>query len=210
MNNQNTIFTTVLLVLGCVALSPVAQARQPGEDRGNGNSAAERVEALNLGTTGSNNTAHGWFSLFSNTTGFGNTADGFQALYSNTTGSANTAIGSQALLTNTTGTNNTALGAHALSNNVNGANNTAVGISALAAATGSGNIGVGDSAGGFVTTANHVICIGSFGQNVNDSCFIGNIAFQPSEGVPVLINAADKLGTPTSSGRFNDDIRSMA
>ena len=261
MSNQNTIFTTVLLVLGCVALSPVAQARQPGEDRGNGNSAAERVEALNLGTTGSNNTAHGWFSLFSNTTGFGNTADGFQALYSNTTGSANTAIGasallsnttgfgntaigglplfsnttgskntavgfqalvanttrdsntavgSQALLTNTTGTNNTALGAHALSNNVNGANNTAVGISALAAATGSGNIGVGDSAGGFVTTANHVICIGSFGQNVNDSCFIGNIAFQPSEGVPVLINAADKLGTPTSSGRFKDDIRPMA
>jgi len=278
MSNQNTIFTTVLLVLGCVALSPVAQARQPGEDRENGNSAAERVEALNLGTTGSNNTAHGWFSLFSNTTGFGNTADGFQALYSNTTGSANTAIGasallsnttgfgntaigglplfsntegddntalgngalfsnttgsentavgfqalvanttrdsntavgSQALLTNTTGTNNTALGAHALFNNVNGANNTAVGISALAAATGSGNIGVGDSAGGFVTTANHVICIGSFGQNVNDSCFIGNIAFQPSEGVPVLINAADKLGTPTSSGRFKDDIRPMA
>jgi len=91
MSNQNTIFTTVLLALGCVALSPVAQARQPGEDRGNGNSAAERVEALNLGTTGSNNTAHGWFSLFSNTTGSANTAIGASALLSNTTGFGNTA-----------------------------------------------------------------------------------------------------------------------
>jgi hypothetical protein len=278
MKNRNITFTTILLVLASFAVSPVAQARQQSEDRGNGNSAAEGVQALNLSTTGSDNTAHGWFSLFSNTTGLSNTADGFQALYSNTTGSANTAIGasallsnttgfgntaigglplfsntegddntalgngalfsnttgsentavgfqalvanttrdsntavgSQALLTNTTGTNNTALGAHALFNNVDGANNTAVGISALAGATGSGNIGVGDSAGGFVTTANHVICIGSFGQNVNDSCFIGNIAFQPSEGVPVLIDATDKLGTPISSGRFKDDVRPMA
>jgi hypothetical protein len=271
-------FFLIPLALAWLVLSPVTQARRPSEDRGNGNSAAENVQALNLSTTGSNNTAHGWFSLFSNTTGLSNTADGFQALYSNTTGSANTAIGasallsnttgfgntaigglplfsntegddntalgngalfsnttgsentavgfqalvanttrdsntavgSQALLTNTTGTNNTAVGAHALFNNVNGANNTALGIAALATATGSGNVGLGDSAGGFVTTANHVICIGSFGQNVSDSCFIGNIAFQPSEGVPVLIDATDKLGTPISSGRFKDDIRPMA
>jgi len=278
MRNLDIIFAVNLLAAACLVFSPVAQARRPSEDRGNGNSAAENVDALNLSTTGSNNTAHGWFSLFSNTAGLSNTADGFEALYSNTTGSANTAIGvsalvsnttgfgntaigglplfsntagndntalgngslfsnttgsentavgfqalvanttrdsntavgSQALLTNTTGTNNTALGAHALVNNVNGANNTALGISALSAATGSGNIGVGDSAGGFVTTANHVICIGSFGQNVSDSCFIGNITFQPSEGVPVLIDAGDKLGTPVSSGRFKDDIRPMA
>ena len=71
------IFTTTLLVLYCFALSPVAQARRPSEDRGNGNSAAENVDALNLGTTGANNTAHGWFSLFSYTTGSSNTADGF-------------------------------------------------------------------------------------------------------------------------------------
>src|SRR5436190_11378878 len=278
MKNQNTIFATILLVLACFAASPVAQAKQPTEDRGNGNSAAENVQALNLNTTGSDNTAHGWFSLFSNTTGLSNTADGFQALYSNTTGSANTAIGasallsnttgfgntaigglplfsntegddntalgngalfnnttgsentavgfqalvanttrdsntavgSQALLTNTTGTNNTAVGASALFNNVNGANNTAVGISALAAATGSGNIGVGDGAGAGVTTANHVICIGAFGDNVSDSCYIANIAFQPSpSGVPVLINGSEKLGIVTSSLRFKDDIKAM-
>ena len=90
MKNRNTIFTAALLVPACIALLPVAQARQLSEDRGNGNSAADNVDALNLSTTGSDNTAHGWFSLFSNTTGSLNTADGFQALYSNTEGSANT------------------------------------------------------------------------------------------------------------------------
>jgi hypothetical protein len=71
---------------------PVAQGKQPSEDRGNNNSAAENVSALNLGTTGFFNTAHGWFSLFGNTTGSANTADGFQALLSNTTGDSNTAM----------------------------------------------------------------------------------------------------------------------
>jgi trimeric autotransporter adhesin len=41
------------------------------------------VDALKLSTAGSNNTAYGWSSLFSNTTGSSNTADGFQALYGN-------------------------------------------------------------------------------------------------------------------------------
>ena len=83
----------LVLALACLALLPVAQAAPPpkGEDRGNGNSAAENVQALNLNTTGPNNTAHGWFSLFSNTSGSSNTADGFRALYSNTSGFQNTA-----------------------------------------------------------------------------------------------------------------------
>jgi hypothetical protein len=120
MKNPNTMFTTILLLLGCCALSPVAQAKPPpSEDRGNGNSAAENVDALSLGTTGSNNTAHGWFSLFSNTTGSSNTADGFQVLYSNTAGDANTAVGYQALFSNTT-SSNTAIGTSALFSNTTG------------------------------------------------------------------------------------------
>src|SRR5213593_3535235 len=93
----------ILFALACLALLPVAQAAPPpkGEDRGNGNSAAENVSALNPSTTGSNNTAHGWFSLFGNTTGSANTADGFQALHSNTTGFQNTADGAFALFSNT-------------------------------------------------------------------------------------------------------------
>src|SRR6184192_4393903 len=96
MSNQNTIFTTVLLVLGCVALSPVAQARQPGEDRGNGNT-ADGFQALYSNTTGSANTAIGASALLSNTTGFGNTAIGGLPLFSNTEGDDNTALGNGAL-----------------------------------------------------------------------------------------------------------------
>src|SRR6266571_4648067 len=103
MKNRKLTHTTIFLALGFLALLPGAQAKQPSEDRGNGNSAAENVQALNLSTTGSDNTAHGWFSLFTNTSGSTNTADGFQALYSNTTGSKNSANGYQALFSNTIG-----------------------------------------------------------------------------------------------------------
>src|SRR6266480_4737363 len=101
MKNRKTKSTIILLGLGFFALcspalSPGAQAKQPSEDRGNGNSAAENVDALNLGTSGSDNTAHGWFSLFTNTSGSTNTADGFQALFGNTTGNFNNAFGSGA------------------------------------------------------------------------------------------------------------------
>jgi hypothetical protein len=130
MKDRN-MFTTILLVLACFAVSPVAQARRPSEDRGNGNSAAENVQALNLSTTGSDNTAHGWFSLFSNTSGSSNTADGFQALLSNTTGTNNTATGFGALFSNTAGNTNTAMGFEALFSNTTASDNTATGFGAL-------------------------------------------------------------------------------
>jgi hypothetical protein len=44
-------------------------------------------------TTGSGNSAQGYYALNSNTTGSGNSAQGYQALYSNTTGSGNSAQG---------------------------------------------------------------------------------------------------------------------
>jgi len=169
MRNRNTLFTTILLGLACFALSQLARATPPPkpEDRGNGNSAAENVQALNLGTTGSDNTAHGWFSLFSNTTGSSNTADGFQALYGNTEGGDNTAYGFQALHTNTgrldtqagsfntavgyqalhsnsgnsfrTGSFNTAIGYQALYSNATGIESTAIGYQALFSDIGSGD-----------------------------------------------------------------------
>jgi hypothetical protein len=131
---KTTILLPLIVVVGvCFALAPVAEGVPPrrGEDRGNGNSAAENVDALNLGTTGSDNTAHGWFSLFSNTTGSTNTADGFQALYSNTDGGSNTANGFQALFSNTFGSQNTADGFQALHSNTTGIQNTANGVQAL-------------------------------------------------------------------------------
>jgi hypothetical protein len=87
------IFIATMIALACIALISAAQAKQPSEDRGNGNSAAENVDALNPGTTGSDNTAHGWSSLFSSTTGSFNTANGHGALYGNSVGDNNTAVG---------------------------------------------------------------------------------------------------------------------
>ena len=84
--------------------TPTPTATPPlGEDRGNNNSAAEHVDALNTNTTGSYMTAHGWHALSANTTGSNNTANGSYALFSNMTGWSNTAVGAYSLQNNTTG-----------------------------------------------------------------------------------------------------------
>src|SRR5439155_21333221 len=127
MKDQNIMFTSVLLAIACFALSPTATAGRPrpsptpsSEDRGNNNSAAENVDALNIATTGPNNTAHGWNSLSANTAGSDNTANGFKTLFNNTIGVFNTATGSQALFSNTDGIQNTATGDLALFSNTSG------------------------------------------------------------------------------------------
>jgi hypothetical protein len=114
-----------------------------------------------------------------------------------------------ALQGNTTGLDNTALGANALASTTTGQNNTAVGVSALLNnSTGSSNIALGPLAGQNVTAASHVICIGDQGQDVSNSCYIGQIFGQTSSsGVPVIINANHKLGTATSSKRFKEGIK---
>jgi uncharacterized coiled-coil protein SlyX len=170
--NQIKIFTTILSVLACCfAVAPLAEAK-PGEDRGNGNSAAEHVDALDLLTTGSNNTAHGWFSLFSDTSGSSNTAAGFKALYSNTTGTANTAIGDFALFSNDssgngTANNNMAVGSGALNGNIDGSGNTAVGTEALFDNTVSDNTAVGFQALTNNTIGLHNTALGTFALTRN-------------------------------------------
>jgi hypothetical protein len=141
-------FLLIPLVLGCFALSPMAQAVVPAPDGGyvGGNTAEGQGALLNL-TTGTFNTGTGYFSLQSNTTGnfntaigagalFNNTAEqntaiGAGALLSNTTGNLNTASGEAALFFNTIGNQNTATGAGALQSNIGGDFNTATGVSAL-------------------------------------------------------------------------------
>jgi len=69
---------------------------------------------------------------------------------------------------------------------------------------------LGAQAGGNVTTAGNVICIGSNGANVSNSCFIGNIfGVTSSGGAGVFVNAVGQLDTTTSSRRFKDDIKPM-
>jgi hypothetical protein len=172
---------------------------------------ATGARALLNNTTGNTNTADGAFALLSNTRGNSNTAIGDSALFSNTAGSGNTANGVNALYRNANGGSNTAIGVGALIANVTGNFNTANGASALLKNTsGTRNIALGASAGSNVTTAGNVICIGTAGQNVNNSCYIGQVfgALSPG-GTAVFINSNGKLGTPQSSQRFKEDIKPM-
>ena len=111
------------------------------------------------------------------------------------------AIGRVALVTNTNGIGNTAVGAGALVNSNDGDNNTAIGLAALQnIATRSGNTALGAFAGSLVTEANNVICIGAAGDDVDNSCYIGNIyGAEISEfAAVVLVDADGKVGTGPS------------
>jgi hypothetical protein len=71
---------------------------------------------------------------------------------------------------------------------------------------------LGFEAGGGVTTASGVICIGATvqGLDVNNSCFIGNtrgVTTQNADAIPVLIDSNFQLGTASSSRRFKTDIK---
>ena len=172
---------------------------------------ATGAAALLFNTTGTENTANGTAALENNTTGNSNAATGDSALFSNSTGSENTANGAGALSSNITGNSNTAVGESALLNNTAGDSNTVIGVDALAEnTTGSGNIALGFGAGGNITTASNVICIAALGNNVDDSCFIGNIfGATSSGGTAVFINSNGRLGTATSSRRFKEEIKPM-
>ena len=64
------------------------------------------------------------------------------------------------------------------------------------------NIGLGLFAGNGVTSASNVICIGTSGANVSDSCYIDNIWTQPGGSQAVYVNSDGKLGAQVSSRRF--------
>ena len=165
-------------------------------NRGQGQNTGTGAGAL-FNSLGENNTANGAFALYTNSIGSGNTAMGSNALYNNTLTGANTAIGYGALFNNGgdfgTAGGNTAIGFEALYNNT----------------TGNGNIAVGSNAGFAVTTSSNVLCIGTQGANVDDSCYIGNIWQQPGGSQQVFVNADGKLGAQVSSRRFKDEIKPM-
>ena len=130
------------------------------------------------------------------TTGVQDSGFGSDALNHLTTGSFNTASGVNALLFNASGSGNTAIGQTALFNNIIGDSNTALGDGAGFNATGSGNVYIGAGMGGVA--------------GENNACYIASIFGQTSvNGVPVLINSSNLLGTSTSSKRFKSDIKPM-
>jgi hypothetical protein len=215
---QHSGFSFILIAVA-MACSPVAQARQPSEDRGNGNSAAENVDALNLSTTGSDNTAHGWFSLFSNSTGSSNTADGFKALHGNTIGSDNTANGFQALLSNIGGSGNTANGFQSLLSNISGDDNTATGNQALLSNTsGQLNVATGyqalySSISGNQNTADGAFALyrnttGAFNTAIGTLALLNNTAGR--ENTAVGDSAGLNLTTGDGNVCIGYDVRGVA
>ena len=209
--DQNTATGAAALLFNTTGTDNTAYGAATLESNDTGSfNTANGTFAMFSNTTGSDNTATGAGALVSNIEGNFNTADGNAALSSNTTGDENTATGTGALQSNTDGDHNTAIGDDALLNNTDGDNNTAIGSGALRDATGMQNTALGVGAGSGVATANSVICIGSAGENVSESCYIGNIFnATSSSGSAVFVNATGKLGTITSSRRFKEKIKPM-
>ena len=172
------------------------------------------MDALNANTSGSNNTAVGYYALYANISGTDNTAVGAEALYSNTTGANNTAVGYYALNANTSGINNTAIGFEALLDNTTGIGNTAVGYyalqvataanyntaigmySAAAATTGAQNTAVGYYALKSLTVGTTNTCVGSLagssytGSEANNICIGYNVTGTAAESNVIRIGNA--------------------
>jgi endosialidase-like protein len=185
--------------------------------------------ALLSNITGAQNTANGSFALFTSTESNFSTAIGARALFLNTTGTENTAIGASALgnnatgnfnsanggfalFFNDTGSSNVAVGDSALFSNIAGNDNVAIGAAALLNTTGSDNIAIGFNAGSSVGSSGNVIAIGSPGDDIDSSCFIGNIRgvqTQNADAIAVVIDSAGQLGTMSSSAKFKNEIKPM-
>jgi hypothetical protein len=206
----------IVFAVCCVAVLPRAHAVTPAPDGDYpGGNTAEGQDALFNLNSGTYNTAVGYLSLNANTRGNFNTAIGAGALLNSKNAGENTAIGASALQITDNflngGYRNTGVGAFTLFINREGTYNTAIGDRTLFNnTTGSGNTAVGANAGSGVTTANNVICIGADGNNVANSCYIGQIFGATSfGGSAVFINSNGKLGTATSSRRFKEEIKPM-
>ena len=215
--------TLALLFFGVLS---GAQAVVPPPDGGYPNfTTAEGTKALQNLTTGSANTAVGWFSLWSNAAGNSNTATGAgtllfntadentafgaAALLNNTSGASNTATGVAALLNNTSGGGNTANGVSALESNTDGIENTATGADALMRnTTGSANTATGTEAL-FGTTGNNNTGAGAgalaanFTGNGNTAMGRSALAITTGSGNTAL---GTNAGSALTSGNLNIDI----
>jgi hypothetical protein len=102
------------------------------------------IRSGNFFMTGTNNSALGTYTLYSNTSGEYNSAFGSLSLYSNTSGISNSAFGSYSLFYNTIGNNNSAFGFASMGSNTAGFENTSTGSYSLYSnSTGSFNSALG-------------------------------------------------------------------
>jgi len=126
------------------------------------------TSSLYTATTGSQNTAVGYKTLF-NTNGHYNTAMGYVTLQNNSS-SGNSAFGTQALVNNTTGAWNNAFGYDALFYNTSGTGNVSIGINSLHDNTsGNYNTAVGYGALYNNTTADSNTAVGFFASGTSET-----------------------------------------
>ena len=194
MKNQNIIFTTILVAVGCFAFLPVVQAA-PETALPNFNT-ADGQDALANVTTGAANTAVGWRSLFSNTDGSFNSGFGAGTLLSNTSGVGNTAVGAAALLLST-GDFNIALGAGAGTDPDILSNNVYIGDPGFPGDENVLSIG-GIAASGTDYTATYVG--GIYGASVNTGTALPVYVDTDGHLGTTLVNGSAKLRTRTPKG----------
>jgi hypothetical protein len=188
----------IALTLGCLGLSPQAQAIcREGCDTSTG--ATFLGEDALVHTTGTSNTAIGALALTSNTNGAANTAVGAVALFENTTGQSLTAIGVNALRNNTTGNFNTAMGQNALLENTNGGDNTAIGYNAIDAnTTGNSNTAIGRGALGDNAIGSNNTAIGYTAGNQitgSNNIDVGNTGVAGESGIIRIGTAGTQTAT---------------
>lgn len=152
-----------------------------------GENTAVGSKALYKNTTGSSNTATGFWSQYFTSTGVGNSSQGSLSLSQNTSGNYNTAVGYFNLRANKTGSGNSALGTNALSFNTTGSNNTALGNLALASnLSGNSNVAMGINAMAYSSTESNVVAIG-------DSALMQFQGGNPS--IPLLFGTNTAVGS---------------
>jgi hypothetical protein len=153
-------------------------------------------------STGGDNTAIGYASMYSVTTGNSNVAYGNSALLLNTTGSSNVAIGKHALESNTVGARNTGIGWRALSANITGGFSTAVGFEALRNVDDYYNTALGYQAGNNIISGTNNLALGyqatASSSTVSNEVTIGNTSITKFRVPGIDFVLKDNGGTPTA------------
>lgn len=171
-----------------------------------GSNTAIGVDAMKINTGGAANVAVGMNSLTTNSLGTSNVGVGMNSLRFNDEGSYNTAVGQNSQQWASQGQHNTSIGYQSLVNNNNGSYNTAVGSNALQVVKGSNNVGVGQLAGGAITTGANNTIVGTMSSTFlttgNNNTIVGYL----SGGSITTQSNVVILGSFTGAGMTDGEV----
>lgn len=173
------------------------------------NNSAFGFQSLFSNTTGTDNSGFGTKVLSLNNTGIGNTGIGALSIQKNTSGNFNTGVGISTLRENTIGYSNTAIGSNALQNNISGYQNIAIGPATLTGnISGFSNTAVGYLAMSYLSTGNDNVGVGTLSLHGNNGNF--NTSINARDAAVVIANSSSNntfvgynAGKGISSGSAN-------